>query len=64
MKTGPKKLKPCPFCGEDEVIVYKWGMSSYWTVSCENEECPMNSALENRFESKDDAISFWNTRSN
>lgn len=60
METSPY-LK-CPFCGNDNVEFYKWVQSECWSISCGNQDCPMNSCLENRFKSKDDAVYFWNHR--
>jgi len=55
-------LCKCPFCGDDDVKVYKWNQSSFWSVSCGDDNCPMSSCLENRFESKEKAVFFWNHR--
>lgn len=49
----------CPFCGA-EAFVGKWQMSNYWTIGCSNVACACNTAFQNRFESKEKAISFWN----
>ena len=37
-------------------------MSSYWSVECENADCPLSFALRNMFENKKEAVLFWNTR--
>ena len=56
------KLLPCPFCNSKDIIVYKWQMSSFWSVECSGEGCPMSYVLRNLFESEEKAISFWNVR--
>lgn len=56
------KLLKCPFCSSDKVRVYRWSMSSYWSVSCGDNKCPMNHVLDNLFETEEAATIFWNTR--
>lgn len=58
------KLLSCPFCGSDKATVYKWNGAMFHSLSCQNEDCPLDSALENRFESKNAAILWWNKRYN
>ena len=55
-------LLSCPFCGSDKACVYRWNVSSHWSVSCQNNNCPLNHSLDNLFDSKESAVRFWNTR--
>lgn len=48
------KLKPCPFCGHENNIV--WGYKNFW-VTCEG--CGIETQL---FETKEDAEQMWNRR--
>lgn len=64
MKKYPEtvKLLNCPFCNSDIVSCYQWTQSEYWSVSCNNDNCPLSNCLVNRFESKEEAESWWNIR--
>lgn len=56
------KLLPCPFCGVEAGMVRQHsGVSDkIYIVSCKNEEC--EASLGHFCESKDMAITEWNTR--
>ena len=56
------KLLPCPFCGgEAELVRQHSGVSDkIYIVSCKNEEC--EASLGHFCESKEMAITEWNTR--
>lgn len=49
-----RKLKPCPFCGYKNNVV--WGNKSFW-VTCEG--CGIETQI---FETKEDAEQMWNRR--
>ena len=53
------KLKPCPFCGSDNMGVYEhsYPMEHYYFVFCN--ECKAESG---NFETKEKAILAWNRR--
>lgn len=48
------KLLPCPFCGNE--MVYIVGTNVYWVHCC---ECGVDSPI---FDSKKEAVKWWNTR--
>lgn len=58
-------LKPCPFCGGESVL-RKWYErgnhigASHWRIEI---EC-VNECLFDAFESPDESITAWNTRTN
>ena len=51
-------LRPCPFCGSDEVFVSQTVQGSSWVV-CENMHCGANGPM---LSSAAEAIIAWNTR--
>lgn len=53
------KPLPCPFCG-GKVDIYKWIMSTYWSLECRTAGCFIS--FQNRFESKEIALELWNKR--
>lgn len=53
-----KELKSCPFCGSENIEIYRDWFSDYWIIGCR--ECE---AERNRFLCRADAVTFWNTRS-
>ena len=50
-------MKPCPFCGNENVEVQKL-VSSFW-VECQNEDCWANGPLS---DSEEEAIERWQKR--
>ena len=60
MSDTEEKLKPCPFCGGEEIsLLYrKWWAG--WFVGCESEGCSFSPAAI--AESKKDAVRIWNIR--
>lgn len=56
MIKQPKKLKPCPFCGNTPTLILSGG---YYQVVCTYEDCPghLKGSLNQR-----DVIAAWNTR--
>lgn len=54
-----EKLKPCPFCGHKEVIVYHdyWDAVEYWMV-----ECAKCSGSGPNTPTEKEAIDAWNGR--
>lgn len=52
------ELDVCPFCGSENVIVDKFGASSF-CGSCENEQC---GALGPDRPTREAAVIAWNTR--
>lgn len=56
------ELKPCPFCGSNEVHVYE--TLGTWTITCDTEDCFGSVDDEaHRWISEEVAIAAWNTRS-
>ena len=57
------KLKPCPFCRSDDIIV-RLGFDLFsffdWTVGCRTENCYGKLNKEIRFSTKSEAIQAWN----
>ena len=53
-------LKPCPFCGGDALVHRDSYGRGLWTVSCKMHlECY---AIEKYYQTREEAISAWNTR--
>lgn len=61
-EVNKEELAACPFCGCSKIFCYRWGMSSFWSISCGDDSCPLSSCLENRFESERQARDWWNVR--
>lgn len=60
--TDAPKLKPCPFCGSDE-LSYGWSAPGYdGSPSTGNVECHNCNALIYTQHGERDAIAAWNTR--
>lgn len=60
------KLKPCPFCGGEAILIKASEQDSrlpliMYDVACNNSDCLVNPNTENR-ELKEEAIKAWNTR--
>lgn len=51
-------IKPCPFCGSDEVNVNRTNDDACW-IGCANEACGAETGCEAK---RADAIEIWNTR--
>lgn len=56
------QLLPCPFCANKDISIYKWDKASFYSITCGDENCPLSSCLENRFDSEQDAFDFWQKR--
>ena len=59
-----KKLKPCPFCGDEAVIEQlDEDYNNEWRIYCRNSngECKMQPCTR-IYETQEDAIEAWNTR--
>jgi Lar family restriction alleviation protein len=62
------KLKPCPFCGSEVILVSRWfpnwgdGITKY-RVECKrrDEDCPVDVTTRYKF-NKPDTIKAWNQR--
>lgn len=50
-------LKPCPFCGSENVSVYKSNVVDVWHVTCNRCGCKIDSYMNREI-----AISSWNSR--
>jgi hypothetical protein len=69
VKTTKTKKKPeikrCPFCGSNG-LVYRWGMSLYWSAECSGSLLPPDKSCgcgwKNWFKTEEDAIKTWNNR--
>jgi Lar family restriction alleviation protein len=57
MKKNDKKLKPCPFCGEEANDGYRNPALGCWYVSCP--ACHAVGPLES---TKEEATASWNRR--
>jgi len=58
------ELKPCPFCGSDNIVVEKeteWCSGDSWAIGCDGNNCMME-VFAHHFESEKLAIEIWNTR--
>ena len=55
-------IKPCPFCGEHGKITY--GGFGEIAVRCSNNNCGCSLGAGIWFNKEEDAIKFWNKRSN
>lgn len=53
------KLKPCPFCGSDAIIVEVEGKSYPYKVQCLNDDCACKT---DNFTKCEGAIKSWNKR--
>ncbi len=61
--TANKKLKPCPFCGSEAMIVNDWSVGfqkEMYTVECTNDEC--TATINKMKETQDEVIKIWNRR--
>ena len=63
MKNPPrprrdKRLKPCPFCGKQPVLVH---IGNY-SVTCDSQECTVAPGTADGFDTAKAAIEAWNTR--
>jgi len=64
-----EKVKPCPFCGKDGVLIIPKDIKVYdnpkyqHQVICAYSFCPMGNEKTFIEEDKDKAIKAWNTRS-
>lgn len=56
MINSKSRLKPCPFCGDDDPKI-NFAVGEYW-VSCD--VCDSSSSLRS---SEETAITYWNMRS-
>ena len=54
-------LKPCPFCGSEAEMRNTRGLRT-WIVECSNPSCPASYMIGNDYETKEEAIEFWNRR--
>jgi len=59
MTQPPKldELKPCPFCGSEDVVIYKSDVVDEYHELCNS--CEVTTKYSN---SLDGAIALWNTR--
>ena len=53
-----KRLKPCPFCGEQPVIENH----GQYSVVCDSEKCTVAPMTADGYRTKLAAIKAWNTR--
>ena len=54
MMDDKEKLKPCPFCGNQEIMLVANGMWACWCTKC--------FASSGYAISKEDAVKMWNRR--
>ena len=60
------ELKPCPFCGNKNPTLEEmnsWSGEPVWFIGCENYNCYFGMSLGESFNTKQEAIEAWNTRS-
>lgn len=50
-------LKPCPFCGSENIGVYESEVADVWYVSCNGCGCQIDSYTDRKW-----AINTWNSR--
>lgn len=55
------ELKRCPFCGHVAEIEHKRNLET-WIVQCSNQTCPASYMIGWDYETKEEAIEFWNHR--
>lgn len=58
MPQQNEKLKPCPFCGNNNAIPQSVGAESFWRIWCSH--CGAEGPSPRI--SKEEAIKAWNTR--
>lgn len=61
------EIKPCPFCGENDIIVEYGGDENEhppfgWTAHCDNYKCDIQHPKTYQFDTKEKAIEAWNKR--
>ena len=58
-------MKSCPFCGEEATVYLKQDYSGVkvWSVSCDSENCLLDCVWATGFNTEEDAVKAWNTRS-
>ena len=57
------ELRKCPFCGSKGVINYQEALDA-WIVECSNVTCPASYMIGWDYDTEEEAIEFWNRRSN
>ena len=57
------KIKSCPFCGSKAIVKDFTGDEYYpgWAICCESSTCDVSSGTSIK-DTKEEAISIWNTR--
>lgn len=61
LKSYPKQLKPCPFCGKKAAVV-KFAVQGYFVAGCSNAVgCGVNPMTLPR-ETPEEAMEIWNSR--
>jgi hypothetical protein len=59
----PRWLEPCPWCGVVPVVFSSAGGGSpYFSIQCENRNCPMVSVLTPPCGTEQEVIDLWNNR--
>ena len=60
-----ESLKPCPFCGNTNILVYeeegKFGFTE-WIVECDSHYCACQPTAHDSYQTKVEAVEAWNTR--
>lgn len=59
-KPKRERLKPCPFCGLDEVLVSFWSSTGRYGVACHADDRKHTAIASG--ETREEAIAAWNRR--
>ena len=56
------ELKPCPFCGSNNIVIYDKSFNSgpYYDIFCR--DCQASVRFADESETEEGAVNMWNTR--